>query len=160
LTLALLASVALLAGTGASHNLGEQGIAFVVSAEAQYRSLSAEATWDTSDKVETGDGWLLDAASDWHTGPLTLGAAYSRRETSQWAKDVWWARAGVQHGPLWLLASVAPTSKNMEAKAEFRLRCVYRRLVVEERVYVQWHTTAQELGSYAYGLTVLVGVTR
>lgn len=155
--LPLLASVALLAGTGASHNLGEQGLSLVLAAEAKRSSLSAEVTWDSSDKVETGDGWLLDAATDWHTGLLTLGAGYSHRETSQWTKDVWWARAGVQQGPLWLLASVAPTSPNMEAKLEARLTMRHRWAVVKPRAWVAWHTTAEELGGYAWGLSMLIG---
>jgi hypothetical protein len=119
-----------------------------------------EAQWDAAHKVETGDGWSARGAADWRTGPLTLGAGYSHRHTRRWSKDVWWARAGVQSGPLWLLASVAPDSRNMEAKVEARIRLRYKRAVLEPRLWVGWHTVAEELGGYAYGASVLVGVAR
>jgi hypothetical protein len=68
--------------------------------------------------------------------------------------------AGVTHGPLWLLASVAPDSRNMEAKAEVRLRLQHRWAVVEPRFWVGWHTMAEEIGGYAYGLSIMVGASR
>lgn len=154
-------AAAILAGLTATHNLGEQGTAYLVAAEVQHKSLSAEGSWDSSDKVETDDGWLAHGAADWHTGILTVGAGYSYRQTNAWSKDVWWARVGVQHGPLWLLASVAPASPNMEAKLEARLRCVYGRLVVEERAFVEWHRQLDMLGGgYAYGVQTLIGFGR
>ena len=124
------------------------------------QSIRVEASWDAAHKVETGDGWSARGAADWRTGSLTLGADYTHRHTSAWSKDVWWARAGIQSGPLWLLASVAPDSRNMEAKVEARLTLRHRWAIVEPRAWVGTHSTAEELGSYAYGVDILIGAAR
>lgn len=116
-----------------------------------------EAGWDAANKVETGDGWALRGAADWRSGFLTLGAGYTRRATRAWTKDVWWARAGVSSGPLWILASIAPDSRNMEAKLEARIRVHHRWFVSEYCGFVEWHTTAVELGGYAYGVSIHAG---
>ena len=151
-------AAALLAGVTSSHRMGEPGASLAVSADAWLgEQVRVEAGWDGLAKVETGDGWSARGAADWRTGPLTIGAGYTHRHTSAWSKDVWWARAGVQSGPLWLLASIAPDSPNMEAKVEARLRLRHRHVIVEPRAFVQWHTTAEELGGYAYGVTCLLG---
>lgn len=156
----LLLSAALLGGVGTTHRMGESGLAVVVAAQVRIRAISAEAILDTADKIETGDGYIARLAADWNGGPLTLGAGWSYRQTSAWSKRVWWARAGVRSGPVWLLASIAPDSPNMEAKAEARVSLRHRWAVVEPRAWVGWHTRAEELGGYAYGLEILVGVAK
>lgn len=141
--------------------MGESGPGLAVSADAWLgTAVRLEAGLDTLAKVETGDGWSARGAADYSTGPITLGLGYTHRHTSAWSKDVFWARAGVQSGPLWLLASIAPTSPNMEAKVEARLRLRHRHVIVEPRAWVGWHSTAEELGGYAYGVSCLVGVAR
>jgi hypothetical protein len=155
----ILASVAILAGLGSSHRMGEQSPAFAVSADAWLgESVRFEAGWDAAHKVETGDGWSVRGAADWRSGFLTLGAGYTRRQTSAWSKETGWARVGVQSGPLWLLAIVAPTSPNMESRLEARVRLRHGWTIVESRGWVGWHTTAEQIGGYAYGLSLLVGV--
>ena len=154
-------AAAILAGITSTHNMGEQGAGLSVAADAWLgQQVRLEAGWDGLAKVETGDGWSARGAADWSTGPLTIGAGYTHRHTSQWSKDRLFVRAGVQHGPLWLLGSIAPDSPNMEAKVEARLRLRHRWAIVEPRAFVQWHTTAEELGGYAYGVTCLVGIEK
>lgn len=158
---ALLLSAAILAGIGSSQRMGEQSPFAVVSADAWLGdAVRLEAGWEGAAKVETGDGWALRGAADWRSGFLTLGGAYSYRHTSRWTKDAWWARAGVQSGPLWLLASIAPDSRNMEAKLEARIRLHHRWAVVEPRAWVGWHTVAEELGGYSCGVEILLGAAR
>jgi hypothetical protein len=48
----------------------------------------------------------------------------------------------------------------MEAKVEARLRLQHRWAVVEPRAWVGWHTMAEEIGGYAYGLSIMVGASR
>ena len=159
--LSLFLSVALLAGVTSSHRMGESGPSLAMSADTWLGSaVRLEAGLDMLAKVETGDGWSARGAADWRQGFLTLGAGYTHRHTSAWSKDVWWARAGMQSGPLWLLASVAPDSPNMEAKLEARLRLRHRWAVVEPRAWVGTHSTAEELGGYSYGVSILLGVAR
>ena len=155
--LSLHLSAALLAGIGSSQRMGEVSPFAVATVQAGYRAVSGEVYWDNAAKVENHSGWLLRGAADWQTGPLTLGAAVSHRKTSGWSKTVGWARAGVRSGPLWLLASIAPDSPNMEARVEARLRLRHRWAVVEPRAWVGWHTTAEELGGYAWGVSTLIG---
>ena len=154
-------AAAVLAGLTSTHRMGEQGAALSVAADAWLgEQVRIEAGWDGMAKIETGDGWSARGAADWRQGFLTLGAGYTHRHTSAWSKDVWWARAGMQSGPLWLLASVAPDSPNMEAKLEARLRLRHRWAVVEPRAWVGTHSTAEELGGYSYGVSILLGVAR
>lgn len=154
-------AAALLIGLTSSERMGEQSPALLVQADAWLgEHVRVEAQWDAAHKIETGDGWSARGAADWRTGPLTLGAGYTYRHTSAWSKDVWWARAGIQSGPLWLLASVAPDSPNREAKVEARLRGQYKHLLIEPRAWIGTHSTVEKLGGYAYGLEVLVGVAR
>ncbi len=130
----------------------------MVSADAWAGDVARfEAEWDSANKVETGDGWSLRGAADARFGFITLGGAYTHRETSAWSKDVWWARGGVQSGPIWLLASIAPASANMEAKVEARLRFQRGHAIVEPRLWVGRHSTSAELGGYAYGAEILAG---
>jgi hypothetical protein len=140
--------------------MGEQSPFAVVTAQAGYRAISGEVYWDSADKLENHSGWSLRGAADWQTGPLTLGAAVSHRKTSGWSKTVGFARAGVRSGPLWLLASIAPDSRNMEAKLEARVTLRHRWAVVELRPWTGWHRTAEELGGYAFGVETLIGVAR
>jgi len=157
--LTLLASVAILAGIGSSRRMGEVSPAPIVAADVWLgEAVRLEAGWDGHAKVETGNGWALRGAADWRSGNLTLGAGYTHRHTSAWSKGVWWARAGIQSGPLWLLASVAPTSANMESRLEARVRLRHGWTIVESRAWVGWHSTAEQIGGYAYGLSLLVGV--
>ena len=158
--LTLLASAAILAGMGSSQRMGEVSPFAVATAQAGYRAISGEILWDSADKVENHSGWSLRGAGDWHCGVLTIGAGYSYRRTSAWSKDAWWARAGVQSGPLWLIASIAPDSRNMEAKLEARLRLRHRWAIVEPRAWVGTHSTAEEIGGYAWGIETLIGVAR
>jgi hypothetical protein len=140
--------------------MGEVSPFALVTAQAGYRAISGEILWDSADKVENHSGWSLRGAGDWHCGFLTIGAGYSYRRTSAWSKDAWWARAGVQSGPLWLLASIAPDSRNMEAKLEARLRLRHRWAVVEPRAWVGRHSTSEQLGAYSWGLDILMGAAR
>lgn len=150
---------AVLAGPASSHNLGERSPFVQVFSEYRLPCLSVEGTWLSADKVETGDGWLVNGALDYWAGPLSVGAGYTYRHTGAWSKRVWWARAGIEHKGLRLLAIVAPGSPNMEARLEARLRLSTGHLALEPRFWVGTHTTAEELGSYAYGASMLVGVT-
>ena len=153
-------AAAILAGMGSSQRMGEVSPFAVAAAEVSHKAFVVEAGWDSADKVENRSGWSLRGAGDWHCGFLTLGAGYSYRRTSEWSKDAWWARAGVQSGPLWLIASIAPDSRNMEAKLEARLRLRHRWAIVEPRAWVGTHSTAEELGGYSYGVDILMGAAR
>lgn len=148
---------AILAGVSSSHNMGEQGVAPVLVAEAKLGDFGAEAQFAKSAKVETGDGWLARGSVDYWDGPLSIGLGYTRRETSAWAKNVMWARASLRHGRLRLVAEVAPLSDYMEAKAEARLTLAHKWIRVEPRAFVGWHRMAEELGGYSYGVSVLAG---
>lgn len=150
-------SAALLGGIGSSQRMGEVSPFAVASLQAGYRAVGGEVYWDNAAKVENNSGWLTSVAGDWHTGPLTLGAAWSHRQTREWSKDRLFVRAGIQSGPLWLLLHIAPDSPNMEARIEARIRLAHRWARVEPRAFVGWHTTAEELGGYAFGVSTLVG---
>ena len=153
-------AAAILAGVGSSQRMGVVSPFAVAVAQVSHRAFVVEAMWDDADKIENHSGWSLRGAGDWRCGFLTIGAGYSYRRTSAWSKDAWWARAGVQSGPLWLLASIAPDSRNMEAKVEARLTLRHRWAIVEPRAWVGTHSTAEELGGYAYGVDILIGAAR
>jgi hypothetical protein len=154
-------AAAILAGMGSTHNVGEQSPAFQMSADARWGIVQVEGWLTTAPKIESHDGWATKVGADFWSGPISVGASWAHRETSLWSKDRLFVRASAQHGPLRLIAEVAPTSSNMEAKAEARLRLSAPvwglRLIAEPRAFVEWHTTAEELGGYAYGLTILIG---
>ena len=156
----LLLSAALLGGLGSSQRMGEVSPFAVVTAQAGYRAISGEILWDSADKLENGSGWSLRGAGDARVGFLTIGAGYTYRHTDLWSKQRWWARAGAQSGPLWLIASIAPDSRNMEAKLETRLRLRHRWAVVEPRAWVGRHSTSEQLGAYSWGLDILMGAAR
>ena len=59
-----------------------------------------------------------------------------------------------------LLAEVAPDSSNMEARMEARVTLRHRWAIVEPRAWVGTHSTAEELGGYAYGVDILIGAAR
>jgi hypothetical protein len=151
-------AAAILMGIGGSHHVGEQSPAFVASADVRRSIVQAEGWLNTAPKLETGDGWATRLGADFWSGPISLGAHWAHRETGEWRKDRLFVRASAQHGPLRLIAEVAPSSSNMEAKAEARLRLRHRWAVMEPRAWVMWHSTAEELGGYAYGISLLVGV--
>jgi len=154
-------AAAVLVGLTSTERMGEKTPALVVQADAWVgEHLRVEGGWDSADKVATGNGWSARGAADFVTGPLTIGAGYTYRHTGEWTKQVWWARAGIQHGPLWLLGIIAPESPGMEAKVEARLRLKHRWAVIEPRAWVGTHKTAREIGGYSWGLTMLVGIAR
>ena len=155
--LSLLLAVAILVGISSTERMGEQGVAPMIIAEARLGDFGAEALYTHSAKVETGDGWLARGAVDYWDGPLSVGLGYTRRETSKWAKNVMWVRAGIKHGKLRLVTEVAPLSDYMEAKAEARLTLAHKWMRVEPRAFVGWHRMAEELGGYSYGLSLLAG---
>ena len=150
-------AAAVLVGIGSSQRVGEDSPAFVASADVRRSIVQAEGWLTTAPKIETGDGWATRLGADVWSGPISVGAHWSHRETSQWSKDRLFVRASIQHGPLRLLGEVAPDSPQMEAKVEARLRLQHRHLVMEPRAWVGWHTTAEELGGYSWGLSMLVG---
>lgn len=156
--LPLLLSGAVLLGVGSTTRVGEDSPAFVAAADARRGWVQGEAWLTTAPKLESQDGWASRLGMDFWSGPISLGASWSHRETSLWRKDRLFIRASTQHGPLRLIGEVAPDSSNMEAKAEARLRLQHGHLVMEPRAWVGWHTTAEELGGYAWGLSMLVGV--
>ena len=125
--------------------------------------MQVEGWLTTAPKLESRDGWATRLGADWWAGPISVGASWSHRETSLWSKDRLFVRASAQHGPLRLIAEVAPDSSNMEARGEARVRLSAPawgvRLLMEPRAFVQWHTTAEELGGYAWGLSMMVGVS-
>jgi hypothetical protein len=150
---------AVLAGIGTTERMGESAPALTLAADARYGILQAEAWWTGADKVESGDGWASRLGLDLWAGTLSIGASWAHRETSAWSKDVLFVRASAQQGPLRLLAEVAPGSRLMEAYAEARLRLhPQSRIDMEPRAWVGWHTRAEELGGYAWGLSILLGV--
>ena len=154
----LLASAAILAGVGNSHFMGEAGPFAIVMADARKGDFGAEVGWDSAAKLETSDGWRVHGSADYWQGAISVGLGYSHRHTSQWTKDRLWVRASVKQGIIRLIAQAAPNSKNMEAMAELRVRMQHKRFVLEPRSWIGWHSTAEELGGYAYGLSILVGV--
>lgn len=160
--LSLLASVAVLVGAGTSHNYGERVPFPVATAEARLGEFAFEAGINGAEKVETGDGWQSRLGLEYHSGPVSIGAFWKHRQTSRWTKDRLFLRGGFGHGPLRLLAEVAPDSPNMEARGEVRIRLVPPaldgRLILEPRYWVGWHTMAEELGSYGWGVEMLVGI--
>lgn len=151
-------AAAVLVGLGSSHNVGESSPAFQAAADFRRSIVQAEGWLTTAPKLETGDGWATRLGADVWSGPLSVGAHWSHRETSRWAKDRLFLRASIQHGPLRLLAEAAPDSSNEEIKAEARLRLRHKHLVMEPRAWVMWHSTSKRLGGPGYGLTMLVGV--
>ena len=156
--LPLLLSGAVLLGVGTTTRVGEDSPAFVAAADARRGWVQGEAWLTTAPKLETGDGWATRLGADFWSGPISLGAHWSHRETSIWSKDRLFIRVSTQHGPLRILAEVAPDSPNLEAKAEARLRLRHRWAVMEPRAWVGTHSTVEELGGYAWGFSMLVGV--
>lgn len=150
---------AVLVGLGSTHNVGEpRGPYLHLAADARRGPVEVEGWYTTAPKVEPGDGWASRVGLDIWSGPLSIGAHWAHRETSRWHKDRLFVRASAQHGPLRLLAEVAPDSPNMEAKAEARVRLQHKRIILEPRYWVGWHTTAEELGGYAWGAALYAGV--
>ena len=159
----LLYAAAVLVGLGSTQRVGEQSPAFVASADVRRSIVQAEGWLTTAPKLETGDGWATRLGADFWSGPISLGAHWSHRETSRWSKDRLFIRASTQHGPLRLIAEVAPDSPNLEAKGEARLRLSAPawgvRLLMEPRAFVMYHSKTEELGGYSYGVALLVGVS-
>ena len=153
-------AAAILAGMGSSQRMGEISPYAVAVAQVSHKAFVVEAMWDDADKIENHSGWSLRGAGDARVGFLTIGAGYTYRHTDLWSKQRWWARAGAQSGPLWLIASIASDSQNMEAKLEARLRLRHRWAVVEPRAWVGRHSTSEQLGAYSWGLDILIGGTR
>ena len=160
--LSLLLSGAVLLGVGTTTRVGEDSPAFVMAADARRGWVQGEAWLTTAPKLESQDGWASRLGMDFWSGPISLGASWAHRETSLWSKDRLFIRASTQHGPLRLIAEVAPDSPNLEAKGEARLRLSAPawggRVVLEPRAFVQTHSTVEELGGYAWGFAMLVGV--
>ena len=155
-------AAAVLVGLGSTQRVGEQSPAFVASADVRRSIVQAEGWLTTAGKIETGDGWATRLGADFWSGPISVGAHWSHRETSQWRKDRLFVRVSTQHGPLRILAEVAPDSPNLEAKLESRVRLSVPawgvRLVMEPRAFVMYHSTSEELGGYSYGVALLVGI--
>ena len=158
--LPLLQSAALLAGMGSSARVGEMSPFPALVADVRYRSLSAETRVDGAHKLETRQGWLWHSGADLWAGPLSVGAGYTRRDGGPWVKHVLWLRAGAQHGPLRLLAEVAPSSRNREMRLEARYRMRAGRLACELRGWVEDHSQTAQVGGYGTGADVLIGVAR
>ena len=156
----LLFAAAVLVGLGSTQRVGEQSPAFVAAADIRRSIVQAEGWLTTAGKIETGDGWATRLGADFWSGPISLGAHWSHRETSPWSKDRLFLRASIQHGPLRLLAEAAPDSQNEEIKAEARLRLQHKHLVMEPRAWVMWHSTSHELGGPGYGFSILMGVAQ
>ena len=158
----LLYAAAVLVGLGTTQRVGEERPAFVASADMRRSIVQAEGWLTTAHKLETGDGWATRLGADVWSGPISLGAHWSHRETSQWRKDRLFVRVSTQHGPLRLIGEFAPDSSNEEIKAEARLRLAVpawsSHVLVEPRAFVMWHSTTEQLGGPAYGLSILVGV--
>lgn len=153
-----LLAASILAGISSSTRMGEHSPGFIFAVDVQaIEALSVEASFSTTNKVETGEGWAARGAVDYWDGPLSVGLGYTRRETSAWHKDVMWARASLKQGRLKLVAQVAPLSDRMEVQVEARLSFAHRWLRLEPRAWVGWHTVAEELGGYAYGLSMIAG---
>lgn len=158
--LTLLASVAILAGVGSSHHMGEVSPFPLVAIQAQHKFLALEGEWDNADKVENGSGWSLRGSGDLKASFLTIGGGYSYRHTDTWSKEAWWIRAGIAIGPVWLLASMAPTSSNEERKIELRYTLRHKWLEIQPRAWIGDHSTSDELGGPSYGLEMLIGGVR
>lgn len=154
-----LQTAAILAGLATTHNVGEHRQALDVAADARLGVVQAEGWFTTADKIETGDGWASRLGVDTWSGPLSVGASWAHRQTGHWTKDVLFVRVGAAHDGLRILAEVAPTSPNMEARLETRLRLHHGSVLVEPRAWVGWHITTKELGGYAYGLSLLIGLS-
>ena len=156
-------AAAVLVGLGTTQRVGEERPAFVASADVRRSIVQAEGWLTTAPKLETGDGWATRVGADFWSGPISLGAHWSHRETSRWSKDRLFVRVSTQHGPLRLIAEAAPDSVNEEIKAEARLRLAIpaggSHVLVEPRAFVMWHFTSKQLGGPAYGLTILVGLS-
>lgn len=151
-------AAAVLVGLGTTQRVGEQSPAFVAAADIRKSIVQAEGWLTTAPKIETGDGWASRLGADFWSGPISVGAHWAHRETSQWRKDRLFVRVSTQHGPLRILGEVAPDSPGMEAKAEARLRLRHRWAVMEPRAWVMWHKDSEEIGGYGWGISMLVGV--
>jgi hypothetical protein len=156
--LSLLLSAALFYGMESSTRLGETSPSLVGAAEVQAHGWRIEGLFSPVDKIETGDGCLTHGTLEWQPGLLGVGVGWSHRHTSQWTKDVLWLRAGLQQGPLRVLAEVAPDSHNREAKIETRLRLCRQWLCGEGRYWIEAHS--QDADGYAHGALVLVALSR
>lgn len=118
----LLYAAAVLVGIGTTQRVGEERPAFVAAADIRRSIVQAEGWLTTAGKIETGDGWATRLGADFWSGPISLGAHWAHRETSQWRKGRLFVRVSTQHGPLRLIGEFAPDSSNEEIKAEARLR--------------------------------------
>lgn len=155
-------AAAILVGIGSSHNMGEESPAFAATADVRKGPVQAEAWFTSADKIETQDGWASRLGADIWSGPIAIGAHWAHRQANfsptKHSKDVLFARVSTEHGPLRLIGEVAPTSKNMEARAEARVRFKCHRFILEPRYWVGWHSAVERLGGYAWGVTMYAGV--
>jgi hypothetical protein len=139
LAASLLAGTIVSGGLSASGNMGEQSPSFKAQAIAFSNDFEARAFFDSSDKIETGDGSIVGADLDYversGLSPV-LGLGFRHRMTSRWSKDSLWGHIGAQYGPFRAVFVHDFNSINKETGGEFMARFCHQHLCGEQRIGV------------------------
>ena len=146
-------STAILVGLGFTSGMGERTPAPEVGLRLESAVVRVEADWSGADKIESGAGYAARGAVDLRHRWVFAGVGYTYRDGGVWVKRASWLRAGVDLGPLSVIARAAVDSPNRERGVELRARTHVGRLLVETRVFAARH--AQGTG---YGSALLVGI--
>ena len=155
----LLIDLALLAGLEASRNLGEQRLSGLAQLSLRSQHVVARTQFNTSDKIESGAGYIVAADVDLLHGPLAAGVGYRYRDGGYWIKRSLWARGGLAWpaGSVTLAADL--TTESRVRQLELTARAARGPLLVE---YQAGPLTYQQAGRRHWGLraAVLLGIGR
>jgi hypothetical protein len=80
-----------------SSGMGEQPASFGSFLRCG-ETVRVQAFGDTSNKIESGAGWIAGADVDVRFGHFLIGAGYHHRNGGPWTKDSVWGRAGLAFG--------------------------------------------------------------
>ena len=146
----------ILTGIGASHNLGESNGSALFQAAHEWSYGDARAFADTSDKVESGAGYIVGADVDLHAryGPLA-GLGWRYRDGGVWIKQSVWGRVGVAASRIIAVLAVDLNSENRVRVGEIRGRWSVGRFALEPRLAVVRYNGS----AWGYHAAVLMGLS-
>lgn len=131
----LLSGVLILAGLEGSYGLGELPRAAVLQAAYGHVLGDIRLSGTTSDKSESGKGYILGLDADFHPriGPL-VGVGWRYRDGGNWVKRSLWLRGGIAINRVTAVLAWDVTSDNRVRLGELRTRWSLKHLQFEPRV--------------------------
>ena len=146
----------ILTGVGSSHNLGEANGSAVFQAAHEWSFGDARAFANTSNKIESGAGYILGGDVDLHKrfGPL-VGLGYRYRDGGAWLKQSVWARGGVALDRVSVVFAADLNSENRVRTGEIRGRWSVGRFALEPRLAVVCYNGSE----WGYHAAVLMGLS-